>query len=119
MTKTCLLEISFRLLPGKRQEFIQSLPILTESGKNGIRKAVFYEEQEDPDHLFMAQEWIDLASLERYLKTDLFKTLMGGLRTLATLEDCRIVDLDPAQHSGQVSGYEIRHVQGRNIVNGD
>ena len=115
---TCLLEISFRLLPGKRREFSQSLSMLTGAEGKDRPSPVVYEERGDLDHLLWVEEWADRSMLEQHLETEVFKTLMGALRTLATVEDCRIVDLNSDQHPGQVPGYKPRHLEGRKIPNG-
>ena len=112
---TCLLEISFRLLPGKHREFSQSLGMLTSSEGTGHRKTMVYDERDEPDHLLWVEEWTDKLLLERHLETDLFKTLMGGLRALASIEDCRIVDLGSNQPFGEVTGYKPRYLDGRTI----
>jgi quinol monooxygenase YgiN len=114
---TCLLEISFRLLPAKRREFAQSLLMLTGSKDKRGSSSVVYEERDDLDHLLWVEEWADRSLLEQHLETDVFKTLMGALRTLATVEDCRIVDLGSSLHSGHVPGYKPRQLEGRRIPN--
>jgi quinol monooxygenase YgiN len=114
----CLLEISFHLLPGKRREFSQCLTMLTGSKGMGRGSTVLYEERNDLDHLLWMEEWADRSMLERHLETDVFKTLMGALRTLAKVEDCRIVDLNSGQQSGQVPGYKPRQVEGQRIPDG-
>lgn len=113
-----LLEISFQLLPGKRREFSQSMTMLTGSeGKGGMTGAV-YEDRDDPDHLLWVEEWADRSILERHLDTDAFKTLMGALRTLAVVLDCRIVDLGSEQSSEQIPGYRPRQLKGTRISDG-
>lgn len=52
--------------------------------------SVVYEDRDDPDHLLWVEEWVERGMLERRIETDVFKTLIGALRTLATLEDCRL-----------------------------
>ena len=111
----CLLEISFRLLPGKHREFSQSLVMLMRAEGEGHRKTLVYDERDEPDHLLWVEEWTDRAMLERHLETGLFKTLMGGLRALATVDDCRIVDLGSKQPLGEVLARKPRYLEGRTI----
>ena len=74
-----------------------------------------YDERDDPDHFLWVEEWTERALLEEHLKTDLFKTLMGGLRALARIEDCRIVDLGSKQPSDDLPSYKPRYLEGRTI----
>jgi len=77
---SCLLEIEFLLSPEKQREFAQSLELLEDRG--------------EPHHLLWISKWLDLQELERYTELDQFRVLMGGLRLLTTIVDCRIVTLD-------------------------
>lgn len=114
----CLLEISFTLLRAKHREFWQSVTMLT--GGEGDRggSPTVYSNRDDPDSLLWVEEWADRSILERYLETDAFKTLMGALRTLAVVQDCRIVDLGFEQRSDQIPGYRPRQLEGRRISDG-
>jgi quinol monooxygenase YgiN len=114
----CLLEISFQLLPGKRREFSQSITMLTGGEAKGGRTSVVYEDRDDPNHLLWVEEWAERGMLERHLETDVFKTLIGALRTLAAVQDVRIVDLGLTQRSGQLPGYRPRQLEGRRISDG-
>jgi hypothetical protein len=84
----------------------------------GRGSPVVYEERDDLDHLLWMEEWTDRSKLEKHLETDVFKTLIGALRTLATVEDCRIVDLRSAQRSGRLPSYEPCQVEGQRISHG-
>ena len=82
------------LSPQKRREFVQSLELFvatSESGHNDIR---LLQDRTAPDHLLWISKWLDLKELEDYTQVEQFRALMGGLRLLSTILDCRIVTLD-------------------------
>ena len=114
----CLLEIGFQLLNGKRREFSQAIEMLTARNSRRGRTTVVYEDRDDPYHVLWVEEWSEREMLERHLETDRFKTLMGALRTLAVVQDVRIVDLGLTEHSGRLPGYRPRQLEGKKINEG-
>jgi quinol monooxygenase YgiN len=91
MSDICLLEIEFTLLPQKRREFAQSLEFLTGSWQGLIRRSV-YIDRDEPERVLWVEEWSSRAMLEVHVETPAFRALIGGLRVLGNLLDCRLVD---------------------------
>jgi len=91
---SCLLEIEFRLSPQKRREFVQSLELFLATGDSVTSRIRLLEDRAEPDHLLWISEWLDVKELEDYTQVDQFRALMGGLRLLSTILDCRIVTLE-------------------------
>ncbi len=92
MSSLCLLEIEFVLSAQKRREFAQSLDLLTGTGLGFVRRSV-YIERDEPERILWVEEWTTRQMLETHLETATFKALVGGLRILGNVIDCRLVDL--------------------------
>lgn len=90
----CVLEIEFLLRPQKRREFVQSLEFFLASGDSGPKRIRLLQDRTEPDHLLWISKWLDLKELEDYTQVEQFRALMGGLRLLSTILDCRTVALD-------------------------
>lgn len=89
---TCSLEIEFTLKPGKRREFTRSFEHqICDEGEGHIKTTV-YEDREEPGHMIWIASWASREALERYMRTDEFGVLIGGLRILSSLTNCRLVD---------------------------
>lgn len=89
---TCLLEIEFVLKTGKRREFVRSLEGLHSHEGIGHLRTVVFEDCEEPGHLIWIADWTSRAALEEYIESDEFRVLLGGLRVLGTVMDCRVID---------------------------
>jgi hypothetical protein len=88
-----LLEISFDLRSENRREFNSSLDsLMREKGSGSIRSSVF-EDRDDRNRILMVLEWGNIVDLQRYLVSETLGVLLGCLKTLGTVSDCRIVDL--------------------------
>jgi len=92
MSDLCLLEIEFALLPQKRREFAQSLDLLTGTGHGLVRRSV-YIDRDEPERILWVEAWATRELLEAHLETEIFRGLIGGLRILGNVLDCRLVDL--------------------------
>jgi hypothetical protein len=90
----CVLEIEFLLSPQKRREFVQSLEFFLASSDSGPNQIRLLQDRAEPDHLMWISKGLDLKELEDFTQMDQFRALMGGLRLLTTILDCRIVALD-------------------------
>lgn len=88
-----MLEIEFQLSPQKRREFVQSLEFFLGSGDSGPNRIRLLQDRAEPDHLLWISKWLDLKELEDFIQVQQFRALMGGLRLLTTILDCRIVAL--------------------------
>lgn len=93
MSDSCLLEIEFVLLPQKRREFAQSLEFLTGPGQGLVRRSV-YADRDEPERILWVEQWANRQLLENHLETEDFRALLGGLRTLGNVVDCRLVYLE-------------------------
>ena len=91
MSKLCLLEIEFSLLPQKRREFAQSLELLTGSGQGFVRRSV-YVDRDEPERVLWVEEWSSREMLEAHMETPAFRALIGGLKVLGNVLDCRVID---------------------------
>jgi quinol monooxygenase YgiN len=89
---SCCLEIEFKLKPGKRREFARSFEeLICHEGEGHVKTTVF-EDREEPGHMIWVASWSSRESLEAYLKGEQFGVLIGGLRILSSLTDCRLID---------------------------
>lgn len=114
MSKLCLLEIEFTLLPQKRREFAQSLEFLTGSEQGLIRRSV-YVDRDEPERVLWVEEWSNLETLEGHLETAGFRALVGGLRVLGNVLDCRLVDLGSDIGRGADCHRSPRYLRGKII----
>lgn len=108
MIRECLLEIDCRIRPEKRREFTLSADSLNRTEGEGHLRTVIYEDRDESDHILWVEEWTARELLDRYLASDTFAALLGGLKTLGTIFDCRVVQLgDP---EGGYSGSSPRRL---------
>jgi quinol monooxygenase YgiN len=101
-----LLEIDCRIKPEKRREFRLNLGALAQLITTNRFPPVVYEDQNEPGHMLWLQEWSNRQALEAYLESDEFLALLGGLRVLGSVQDCRVVDLTrETPQPGQAGGH--------------
>jgi quinol monooxygenase YgiN len=89
--EACRLEIEFILKPGKRREFSRSCEDLQGHEGDGHIRTTVYEDRDEPGHMLWVADWTSRGALEGYMRTDKFGVLVGGLRVLSVLENCRVV----------------------------
>lgn len=89
--ESCLLELEFTLKPGKRIEFGRCQQELRASQGHGHIRNSLYENVECLGNLLLVSEWRTRADAEKYLKGGRFRLLVGAIRVLGTLSDCRLV----------------------------
>lgn len=87
-----LLEIEFVLKPGKRREFIRSFQGLQGHEGEGHVRSTIFEDSEEPGHLIWIGEWTSRITLDAYMRGDRFGVLLGGIRVLGSVTDCRVID---------------------------
>lgn len=105
MSDRCLLEIEFLLLPQKQREFAQSLEFLTTARQGLVRRSI-YVDRDELERILWVEEWATRQTLETHLETEAFKALIGGLRTLGNVLDCRVVYLEsPVPDSRHIPRY--------------
>lgn len=104
MERTHLLEIDFQLQSEKRREFNSSLESLLSGIGTGHNRASAYEDRDDGSRLLLVFEWSRRQDLEAFLGSKPFVVLLGCLKTLGKVSDCRIVDLSSSAGSAGNSG---------------
>lgn len=97
MDRMYLLEIDFQLRSEKRREFNSSLDSLLGGVGSGHARALAYEDRDDGNHLLLVFEWSQRGEVEAYLESRPFGALLGCLKTLGEVADCRIVDLSGSE----------------------
>lgn len=110
------LELSIRCEPARRTELQRSLQdlcgeVVRECGSHECRA---YQALDAPDRFLWLQWWRSQQHLEDYLASRSFRTLVGAVKVLATLESARIVDL---QDSTSVFGAIVGTSTGSSGVN--
>lgn len=120
-----LLEIDFQLRTEKRREFNSSLESLLCGTGSGYARASAYEDRDDGNRLLLVLEWNNRDEIEAYLDSPNFGALLGCLRTLGQVSDCRAVDLSsPSGRAGAredprwVRGQEAAPEKNRQIPTG-
>ena len=104
MSSRYLLEIDFLVKREKRQELTQSLESLRAVRPPGQERAAVYEETSGPDRYIWVEEWTDERMLDAYLVSNGFRAVLGGLRTLGSVNDYRIVEMQEGGGSGTTEG---------------
>jgi quinol monooxygenase YgiN len=110
MNRTHLLEIDFQLQSEKRREFNLSLENLLAASGSGHVRASAYEDRDDGNRLLLVFEWSRRGDLEAYLESRPYLALLGCLKTLGQVADCRVVDLSdgpaaPGEPAGDLPGH--------------
>lgn len=93
MPGRCLLEIDCRIKPEKRREFRLNIGSSMQHSPGMRSPAVVYEDQNEPGHILIVEEWASIDHLQAYLSSDGFIAMIGGFRVLGVLHDCRVVEL--------------------------
>lgn len=86
-----MLEIELVLLPHKRREFLQSFEMFTEESTTSNFSVSLLQDRSSKDHLLWVFKWGDVREWEQYAEVGPFRALMGGLRLVSKVLDCRIV----------------------------
>lgn len=91
------LEITVRVKPDKRQEFMQAFELLTrrESQPSGCLTQSLFQKVGEPNVFLWFECWSASELLEVYMQTDRFRTLLGAIRVLGALEELWRVDIKP------------------------
>ena len=105
MAHRWLLEIDCRIRPEKQREFRLNISPSLRGAQFRPGSAAVYEDQNEPGHLLLVEEWATLEGLNAYLASDAFLALIGGFQVLGVLHDCRVVDLleHPESHSASLT----------------
>ena len=114
MSTACLLEIEFTLLPQKRREFAQSLEFMSGSWQGMIRRSI-YIDRDEPERVLWVEEWSHREMLETHLETPAFRALVGGLRILGNVIDCRLIDFSSDMAGAKEHLRSPRYLRGKII----
>jgi quinol monooxygenase YgiN len=76
--------ISLRVLPGKREEFLQTLQSIQSNLKaeEGLSKSSLFQDTNDISVFYLIEDWVTQDSMERYIRSERFSVLMGVLKVL-------------------------------------
>jgi quinol monooxygenase YgiN len=89
------LQIRVRMAQDKRREFLQAVDFFScrpFSSEACTQKKLFEDVGEQTRFLWV-EHWTDLKSLETYLRSDRFNSLLGAIDVLGELEDLHMVEL--------------------------
>jgi quinol monooxygenase YgiN len=78
--------------PEKQQEFrnaISSLYSTREEQEKGLKKSTLYQEVDDRRGFRLITEWETQKDLERYLRAEKFRVLLGALQVLCAQSEIR------------------------------
>jgi quinol monooxygenase YgiN len=80
-----------RVLPGKRDEFLQLVRSLHDDIKNtkGFSNSTLFQDTDDSDSFNHIVEWETQKDLDAYLQSELYKVLVGGVKILCSQSDIR------------------------------
>ena len=83
--------IFLRVASQKRDEFLQTIEALLMDLKQekGFKKSSIYQDVANPDVFHLVEEWKTNDDLERYLKSELFRILIGTLKVLCQESEIR------------------------------
>jgi quinol monooxygenase YgiN len=112
MPVRCLLEIDCRIKPEKRREFRLNIGSSLQQSNRTRPQAVVYEDQNEPGHILIVEEWASVDTLQAYLSSDDFIAMIGGFRVLGVLHDCRVVELASGTESGGRPASIARNLKG-------
>ena len=83
--------IFLKVASQKRDEFVQTIEALLMDLKQekGFRKSSIYQDVGNPDVFHLVEEWETNDDLEKYLKSELFRILIGTLKVLCKESEIR------------------------------
>ncbi|HAM50299.1 MAG TPA: hypothetical protein DCP92_06245 [Nitrospiraceae bacterium] len=85
------LTVTLKVIQGKREELVQTLRSLQQNleKEEGFSKCTFYEDASDSSKFNLIEEWDTQDHLDNYLKSDLFRVLIGALKVLSAKSEVR------------------------------
>ena len=95
-------EIFLRVKPENRHEFLHTFKLMTRSEKRAgdCLGQMLFEDMGELNRLLWIEHWTDFESLDEYMKTNQFKSVMGAIHVLGELEYLRKIEfklLAPSQ----------------------
>jgi len=93
------IEVLSKVPPEKRQEFIQSFKVLPqfEDCRDNCIYHKLFEDVGEMNHFLWVEHWTDKKSLEKYLQSDRFKTILGAIDALGELIDFNKIKVNKFQ----------------------
>lgn len=81
------LEISVKIQPEKRVEFLQAVELLTQPNPNtrGCTEQTLFEKTGEPNMFLWREDWENNKSLDAHRQTQQFRSLLGAVEVLGTL----------------------------------
>ena len=83
--------------PQKQQEFLQAVSSLYGGGEEekekGLKKTTLYQEVNAPTGFRLVAEWDTQKDLERYVRAENFRVLLGALEVLCKESEIRYSEL--------------------------
>ncbi len=78
--------VSLRIIGDKSNEFLQSVRSLQGKLKQeeGFAKCSLYQDVDDQNTFHLIEEWKTQDDLDRHLKSEIFRVLLGVLKVLST-----------------------------------
>lgn len=83
------LKMLFRILPDKRQEFLQTYEWFAnrQNKHSACTRCMTFEDVSKPNRFLWLETWSNAASPSENLATDYFKAFIGAIQVLGTLEE--------------------------------
>ena len=76
----------------KRHELLQLFDYISEKLEDGCLDCCVYKDIHCPDSLVLIEQWTDSDSLSLYMKSDKYRAVLGGIKTLGTLDQASTLD---------------------------
>ena len=88
------LEILIQVKTNKRQEFLQAFEMLSKLGtqQDACLNQSLFEDVVTPNRFLWVEKWSASEPLEDHVGTNRFKTMLGAVQVLGSLEDLRFVE---------------------------
>ena len=79
-----ILTITLKVLPEKREEFLQSVHMLHKEIKNekGFNSSSLFQDVDDDNRFNIVEEWETQDDLDNHLQSKLHKVLLGAVKVL-------------------------------------
>jgi quinol monooxygenase YgiN len=89
------LQIRVRMPQEKRREFLQAIDFFSSqlSGSEACIQKKLFEDVGEQTRFLWVEHWTDSKSLEKYLRSDQFNSLLGAIDVLGELEDLHMIKL--------------------------
>lgn len=88
------IEVTVRAQQTHRRELLQTLEDLRDRLMDGASDCVcdFFEDLSEPNRFMWTEWWVEPEKIDEVMKSRRFRTLLGAVKVLGTLESVRRVD---------------------------